>query len=83
MFESSQTPHQGILHSTEPGATGAVPVHVCTGTPVARGEERIWELNTNADICRKAVDHESLFVSGYFTEFHGWTAKTADIGTSI
>ena len=38
-FESSQTPCQGILHSTTPSATDAGPVHVCTGTPVARGEE--------------------------------------------
>ena len=41
MFESPQTPYQGILHSTTPSAAGAVPVHVCTGTSVARGEERI------------------------------------------
>ena len=41
MFESSQTLYQGILHSTTPSATGAVPVHVCTGTPVATSEERI------------------------------------------
>ena len=27
MFDSSQTPHQGVLHSTTPSATGAVPVH--------------------------------------------------------
>ena len=40
MFESSQTPCQGILHSTTPSATGAVPVHVCTGTLVARSEDR-------------------------------------------
>ena len=31
----------------------------------------------------KAVDHESLFPNEYSTEFYGWTAKTADIGTSI
>ena len=40
-FESSRTPYQGILHSTTLSATGAVPVRVCTGTPVARGAERI------------------------------------------
>ena len=40
-FESSRTPYKGLLHSTTPCATRAVPVHVCTGTPVARGEERI------------------------------------------
>ena len=40
-FKSSQTPSQGILHSPTPSATGAVPVHVCTGTLVARGEGRM------------------------------------------
>ena len=41
MFDSSQTPYQGILHSTNPSATGAVPVQGSTETPIARGEERI------------------------------------------
>ena len=40
MFDSSQTPYQGILHITTPSATGAVPVQVSTGQLVARGEER-------------------------------------------
>ena len=42
-----------------------------------------WEHNANAGNCRKAVDHESLSVIGYSTEFYYWTAKTADIGTGI
>ena len=37
----------------------------------------------DADVCRKAVDHEFLFASGDSTELCGWTAKTAHIGTSI
>ena len=41
VFDSSQTPYQGTVHSTTPSATGAVPVQVSTGQPVARGEERI------------------------------------------
>ena len=41
MFESSQIPYQGILHSTNPSATGGIPVQRSTGRPVARGEERI------------------------------------------
>ena len=41
MFDSSQTPHQGILHSTNPSATGTIPAQVSTGKPVARSEERI------------------------------------------
>ena len=49
------------------------------GQPVARGEERIGAHNTNADDCRKAVNHEFLFASGNSTEFYGCTAKTANI----
>ena len=34
------------IHLTTPGATGAVPVQGSTGTPVARGEERIGSTTT-------------------------------------
>ena len=40
-FDSTQTPYQGIFHSLNQSSAGAVPVQVSTGTPVARGEERI------------------------------------------
>ena len=40
-FDSLQNYYQGIHHSTTPGAAGAVPVHVGTGAPVARDEDRI------------------------------------------
>ena len=40
-MDSSQTPHQGILHTANPSAIGAIPVQVSTGRPVARGEEPI------------------------------------------
>ena len=46
MFDSSQTPCQGILHSTTSSATGAIPVQVSTERPVARGEERIGSTTT-------------------------------------
>ena len=41
MLDSSQMPHQGILHSTNQSATGGIPVQRSTVRPVARGEERI------------------------------------------
>ena len=41
VFDASQTPHEGILHSAAPRATGKVPVHGSTGTLVARDEERL------------------------------------------
>ena len=42
-----------------------------------------WGNNSNADICKKTVDHEFIISGGYSAEFYGWTAKTADIGTAI
>ena len=77
MFDSSQTPYHGILHSATSSATGALPVH---------GRKRWrtnWEHNYNADVCRKAVDKELLYTGGYSAEIYSWTAKTADIGTAI
>ena len=41
MFDSTQTPYQGNLHSTNPSATGSIPVQVSTGRLVARDEEQI------------------------------------------
>ena len=41
------------------------------------------EHNTNADVSRKAVNHEFLLTSGNSTEFYGCTAKTANIGSSV
>ena len=61
---ATHPPYQGILHSANPCATGSISVQVSTGRPVARGEERIWEHNTNADVCKKAVNHEFFLTSG-------------------
>ena len=66
MFDSSQTPYQGILHSTNPSATSAITVQVGTGRLFARSEERIGS-NTNADECKKAVNYEFILTSGNFT----------------
>ena len=41
-----------------------------------------WGHNSNADICKKTVDHEFI-ISGGYSAFYGWTAKTADVGTAI
>ena len=41
MVDSSHTPYQGILHSTNQSATGASPVQRNKVGPVARGEEQI------------------------------------------
>ena len=41
VIDSSQTPHHGILHSSNQSATGGIPVQRSTGRPVAKGEEPI------------------------------------------
>ena len=82
-LESSQTPYRGTHPFATPSATGEVPVFINTGALVAREEERIWKHNPNADIGKRAVNHEILQSFEYSTELYGWTAKTADIGTSI
>ena len=40
-IDSSQTPHQGILHSWNQSATGGNPVRDSTGRPIAKSEEQI------------------------------------------
>ena len=67
MFDSSQTPYQGILHSTIPRATGAFPVQGTTGTPVARGEERIGSTTTLPMSARRPSTMNSFF---YQRKFH-------------
>ena len=42
-----------------------------TGTPFARGEDRITKNNSNAEICKKAVDHEFVNTGGISEESHG------------
>ena len=69
---------QRLHFSTTPRAAGSV-----TGETCCKRWRANWEHNSNADICKKAVDHEFFFASGYSTEPYGWTAKTANFGTSI
>ena len=59
-FDSSQTPYQGILHSTNQSATGGFPVQVCTGKLVARGEERIGSTTPMPMSARRTSTMNSL-----------------------
>ena len=43
VIDSSSTPYQGLLHSSNRSATGGNPVRESTGKPVARIEERTRE----------------------------------------
>ena len=83
MFASSQTPYQGILHSTTPSASGAVPVQVSAGRPVARGEERIGSTTTMPMPERRSSTMNSFLPAEVSTEIFGWTAKTRNIGASV
>ena len=42
-----------------------------------------WRHNSNADLCRKAVDYEFSDTGGVSAKFYGWTAKTANFGVAI
>ena len=42
----------------------------------------IWA-QSNADICKKAVNHKFIISGGYSADFYGRTAKTADMRTAI
>ena len=64
VFDSSQTPYQGILHSTAPRATGAVPVHGGTGARVARDEERFGSTIPMPMFPGPPSTMNSLFASG-------------------
>ena len=82
MFKPSQTPYPGIIHRSAPSATRAVPLHVCAGTPVARGEKRIGSTIPMPTFVGR---HSTLNFLFFFLivnskDFYGWTGKTADIG---
>ena len=62
MFDSSQTPYEGILHSTTPSVTGAILVQASTGRPVARGEERIGSTTTKPMSERRPSTMSSLIL---------------------
>ena len=81
-FITNTLSRNSSLYDT-PSATGAVPVHVCTGTPFARGEERIGSTIPLPRFAGRPSTMNPFFASGYSTEFYGWTAKTANIGTWI
>ena len=70
MFDSSQTPYEGILHSTTRRATGKVPVQVSTKRHVARGEERIGS-KTTMPMSERRQSKMNSFASGNTTEFYG------------
>ena len=58
VFDSSQTPHQGILHPSNQSATGAFSIAgKCRETCRERWRTN-WEHDFNADVWKKAVNHE-------------------------
>ena len=69
--------YKGIHHYSTPGATGSFSVHIGTGNPVARDEDRNLGTIPMPTFARRPSIMSSLFV------LFSWTAKTADIGTAI
>ena len=62
MFDSSQRPCQGILHSTTPSA-GKYRATCC------KRWRTNWEHDYNSDVWEKAVNHEFFLASGNSTEY--------------
>ena len=60
--DSSRNHSQGIHHSTTPGATGSVPVHIGTGTLVARDEDLNRGTIPMPTIARRPSTRSSLFL---------------------
>ena len=81
VLDSSQTPHQGILHSTNQSATGGIPVQRSTGRPVAKGEGQIGGTVAMPSFARRPSTMTSLS-GGNTTVFYG-SAQTASLGASL
>ena len=75
-FDSLHNHYQGIHYSTTPSAIESVTGRLAQEMKIEKGH------NSNADICKKAVDCEFFHTGRCSAEFCGWTAKTADIGTA-
>ena len=80
---SSRNPSQGIHHAETLRETASVPRAIGTGTSFARDDEKKQRHNSNADVCKKAVDYDFVNTCGDSAEPHGCTAKTANIGAAI
>ena len=66
-----------------PNAAVEAPALISTGKRVAREDERVGSTIPMSTFARRPADYELLCSYGYSTEFYGWAAKTAHIGTSI
>ena len=73
-LDSSRNHYQRIHHSTTPGDTGSVPVHMGIRTLVARDEDQNLAQNCNADICKKASDREFI-ISGAPSTLFVWKIR--------
>ena len=82
-IDASRNHYQRIHHSMTPGASGSVAVHIGTGTPAARDEDLNRSTIPMPTIARRPSDHKFIKSRGYSSEFPGWTAKTANIGTAV
>ena len=82
-LESSQTPHRGIHHFATSSAAGEAPAFISTKRLVAREEERIGNAIPMPTFARRPPTMNAFVPVDIPLRFCGWTAKTADIGTSI
>ena len=83
LIDSSQKPLQGILHTTTPTATGAVPVRGSAGTPVARDEERIASTIPMPMFVGRPTTMNSFLAVKIPQHSIVGQQRQADVGTSI
>ena len=82
-FDSHRDHPQGVHSCAPQKERGSFPQARGSGPLFARDENPKKRDNSNADICRKAVDYEFFKTGGNSAEPYCWTAKTANIGTAI
>ena len=82
-LESSQTPYRGIHQFATSSAADGAPAFISTKRLVAREEERIGNAIPMPTFARRPPTMNAFMPVDISLRFYGWTAKTADIGTSI
>ena len=82
-FDSPRDHPQGIHSCETHREQGSVPQATGGWDLFHKRRQTIQRHNSNADICRKAVDYEFVNTSGISAEFYGWTAETAISGVAI
>ena len=83
IFDSSRDHPKGIHSCARTGETGSVPQATGTGTFFTRDAEQSGDTIPMPTFSRRPSTMSSLILVEIPKIFHGWTAKTANIGAEI